>query len=405
MTLYKTSFREGLHTYKRSKSISETKVEGSYLHRANKKVVRIEPTDLPYLTGKKVIDHDSVLDGNIERFLGYAQIPIGIAGPLLLNDDDQQTEVHVPLATTEGALVASYNRGMKALYLSGGVHVQCVSTGVQRSPYFKFETLQSAIAFKKWIEQVQHQFQDIVYTTSNHTVLLDLNFLQEGNSVILTFRYNTGAAAGQNMVTIATDAICNYIINNAPIKVKEWYIEGNYAGDKKATFNSLNAVRGKRVIGEATISRETVAHVLKSTPEAMCRYWNTSNLAMMQSGAIGNQGHVANALTAIFLACGQDVASVTESATGILRMELTDDHDLYVSLTLPSLVVGTVGGGTHLSTQRECLEILDCNGVEHAIKFARICCATALAGELSIAAAIAEGHFTSAHQSLGRKSK
>jgi len=125
----------------------------------------------------------------------------------------------------------------------------------------------------------------------------------------------------------------------------------------------------------------------------------------MQSGAIGNQGHVANALTAIFLACGQDVACVAESASGILRMELTDDNNLYVSLTLPSLIVGTVGGGTHLSTQKECLEILDCNGSEHAIKFARICCATALAGELSIAAAIAEGHFTSAHRSLGRKSK
>lgn len=385
--------------------VSGMTAEGSYILKAKREVVQLEPSELPFLTGRKSIDHNISLDGNIERFFGYAQIPIGLAGPLLINENEKSSEFHVPLATTEGALVASYNRGMKALYLSNGVNVQCVELGVQRAPFFKFSSLVTATRFLNWVKTQENEFQNIVESTSDYAYLKDIHYLQEGNSIIITFTFETGAASGQNMVTIATDAICKYLVHHTPEEIVKWYIEGNYAGDKKATFKALNGVRGKRVIAECTISRKTVIEVLKSTPEAMCDYWAISNLAMLQSGSIGNLGHVANALTAIFIACGQDVACVSESSTGIVRLELTPENDLYVALTLPSLIVGTVGGGTGLSTQKECLRILDCDAPEHADKFAKICCATALAGELSIAAAIVEGHFTSAHQSLGRRKK
>jgi len=222
------------------------------------------------------------------------------------------------------------------------------------------------------------------------------------NQVILTFEYATGDAAGQNMVTICTDAICKYIVNNCPLKPTYWYIESNYSGDKKANVISLNSVRGKKVIAECVVKDEILKNTLKTTAQAVAQYWRASTMATIQSGSIGTQGHFANGLAALFLATGQDVACVSEAAVGITRMEVRNENDLYISVTAPNLIVGTVGGGTKFATQNECLSIMDCAGSGKAKKFAEICGALLLCGELSIAAAIAEGHFTSAHQKLGR---
>ncbi|XOV68856.1 MAG: hydroxymethylglutaryl-CoA reductase [Fluviicola sp.] len=346
---------------------------------------------------------DEKLKGNIENFIGMAQIPIGLAGPLYINGKDARGDFYIPLATTEGALVASYNRGMKACRLSGGITSVCLVEGVQRSPFFKFRNIGEVGIFIKWIHDNIENIKRVVSETSRFARLNEVNSNIEGNSVIVTFEFYTGDAAGQNMVTICTDRICRYIFQHFDIRPLEWYIESNYSGDKKATALSFSNVRGKKVAAEITLPRKIVSEVLKTTPEQIEKYWVSSTLAVTQSGSIGAQGHVANGLTALFIACGQDVACISESSVGVTRMQVTDTGDLYVSLTLPSLIVGTVGGGTNLPTQRECLEMIDCHGVGKARKFAEVCCAVALAGELSIAAAMSVDHFTTAHEKLGRK--
>ncbi|MEM8525733.1 MAG: hydroxymethylglutaryl-CoA reductase [Bacteroidota bacterium] len=358
---------------------------------------------LNHIAGRKSTPNAEALAGNIENFIGMAQIPIGLAGPLLVRGMYANGDFHVPLATTEGALVASYSRGMKACRLSGGITSVCLSEGVQRSPFFKFDTIMTVGLFVKWVHQHLDIFKAIVGKTSRYAQLQEMRTNIEGNSVILTFEYYTGDAAGQNMVTICTDRICKYILENFEPKPVEWYIESNYSGDKKATTVSFSNVRGKKVTSEIVLKREVGEKVLKTTPEKIAAYWKSSTVAVLQSGSIGAQGHVANALTALFIACGQDVACIAESSVGVTRMEVKENGDLYVSLTLPSLIVGTVGGGTSLPTQNECLQMLDCAGVGKAKKFAEICCAVALAGEISIASAMSVDHFTKAHQTLGRK--
>lgn len=355
------------------------------------------------ITSDKSLGDSNKLKGNIENFIGMAQIPIGLAGPILINGSEASGDFFVPLATTEGALVASYNRGMKVCRMSGGISTACFLEGVQRSPYFKFENISAVIIFVKWVHSKIEVFKDIVSSSSNYAVLNEMGTNIEGNSVILTFEYNTGDAAGQNMVTICTSEICKYILQNFETPPVEWYIESNYSGDKKATARSFSNVRGKKVTSEIVIPRNIVKEGLKTTPEKMASYWRSSTLAVVQSGSIGAQGHIANGLTALFIACGQDVACISESSIGITRMETNSNEDLYVSLTLPSVIVGTVGGGTGLPTQQECLKMMGCAGEGKARKLAEICCAVALAGEISIAAAMSADHFTKAHQNLGRK--
>ena len=354
------------------------------------------------LSANKEFNKPENYTGNIENFIGMAQIPVGMAGPVLIKGTVANGDFFVPLATTEGALVASYNRGMKACRLSGGITTVCLSEGVQRCPFFKFKTIGEVGLFLMWIRDNMERFSDIVSKTSRFAKLKDLKTTVEGNSVILTFEYTTGDAAGQNMVTICTDQICEFILSNFSITPVHWYIESNYSGDKKATAVSFNNVRGKKVTAEIIIPKDICEETLKSTPELITHYWQSSTLAAIQSGSIGAQGHVANGLTALFLACGQDVACISESSIGLTRMQVNTEGSLYVALTLPSLIVGTVGGGTALSTQKECLEMLGCTGIGSARKFAEICCAIALAGEVSIASAMSANQFTSAHKNLGR---
>ncbi len=357
----------------------------------------------PYLTGKKTISEGAGMEGNIENFIGMAQVPIGLIGPLKVLGTVADGDYYVPLATSEGALVASYHRGAKACFLAGGVTSVCLVEGVQRSPVFKFKHLGDLGVFLGWVLQQKDEFRKITSENSRFAQLNDVKVNIEGNHIMLIFDYKTGDAAGQNMVTICTEAICQYILKNTPIQPKLWFLESNYSGDKKATALSFTHVRGKKVTTEVILPRKVVIDVLKTTPELITEYWRSSTIGIIQSGAIGAQGHYANGLTALFIATGQDAACVAEAATGITRMEITENGDLYASVTLPNLIVGTVGGGTSLPTQRECLEIMDCYGAGNAQKFAEICGAVVLSGELSIAAALSAGHFSMAHQKFGRK--
>ncbi len=358
---------------------------------------------LLYLTGEKHFEELNQLEGNIENYIGMSMVPTGIIGPLRVIGSAALGDFYIPLATSEGALVASYHRGAKACYLAGGATSICLVEGVQRSPVFKFENLGDLGSFIIWVFNNISEFEKITKNTSRFAELVDMKTNIEGNHLILTFEYHTGDASGQNMVTICTDEICKYIIENAPVKPLFWFIEGNYSGDKKATGMSFTNVRGKKVTTEITLSEKIVHEVLKSTPEAMSEYWRTSTIGAIQSGSIGAQGHYANGLTALYLATGQDVACIAEAAIGITRIEVNRDGNLYASVTLPNLIVGTIGGGTGLPTQKECLEIMNCYGEGNAKKFAEICGALVLAGELSIAGALSAGHFSAAHKNLGRK--
>ena len=360
---------------------------------------------IPFLEGARAFENHKLLEGNIENFIGMTQVPTGLIGPLLVHGTCANGDFYLPLATTEGSLVASYNRGAKATRMAGGVTSVCLIEGVQRSPLFKFENIIEVGKFVFWALEQQTKFVELVKASSNFARLEDILTNIEGNEVILTFEYTTGDAAGQNMVTICTNKICEYILEESPVKPSSWFIESNYSGDKKATARSFSNVRGKKVTTEINIPREVVQDILKSTPELMVEYWKSSTLAVIQSGAIGAQGHVANGLAALFLSCGQDVACISEAATGITRMQLNDSGGLYCAVTLPNLIVGTVGGGTGLGTQKECLKMLGCYAKGTSKKFAEICGALAIAGELSIAAALSAGHFTQAHKKLGRKNE
>jgi hydroxymethylglutaryl-CoA reductase (NADPH) len=223
----------------------------------------------------------------------------------------------------------------------------------------------------------------------------------EGNHAHVIFEFMTGDASGQNMVTIATDAICRYIETHTPVHPQHWFVEANMSGDKKATTHSFMSVRGKKVSAEIVVPASMIEQRLHTTPGRMVDYFRMSVLGGVMSGSIGVQGHYSNGLAALFIACGQDAACVSEAAVGITRFELREKA-LYASVTLPNLIVGTVGGGTGLPSQKASLDVLGLAGAGHAAAFAEVAAALSLAGELSIIGALAAGHFTDAHRRLGR---
>lgn len=359
--------------------------------------------DLPHLEGRTERLTADDLRGNIENYVGMAQIPVGLAGPLRLSGAHEPYEVMVPLATTEGALVASYSRGMKAITSSGGATAKILDEGVQRAPYFKLADLAAVGRFVAFTLGHLEDFRAITGKTSRYAAFKQVRPIIEGNSVTLVFEFTTGDAAGQNMVTICTDAICQFILKQCGETIVEFYIESNASGDKKANFQSFQHVRGKKVSIELTLPRAVVINVLKTTPENLERFGRAAAYGSLKTGTLGVQAHCANGLAALFIACGQDAACVAEAAVGIVRMEVTPAGDLYAAGTFPNLIVGSVGGGTRLPTQRECLEIMGCYGPGKARRLAEITAGVCLAGELSILSALAEGHFVRAHASLGRR--
>ena len=344
------------------------------------------------------------LAGNIENLIGFARVPVGVIGPLRIRGAHAQGDFYVPLATTEGAMLASYQRGSQAISRSGGATAICIAESVSRSPGFVFDRISEAGAFVAWAVDQYDRFQQVVETTSRHCQLVDMRAQIAGKEVYLVFEFKTGDASGQNMVTIATDAICNRLVADAPFQPQHWFLEANASGDKKASMLGLFHHRGKKVLADVEIDRKTCQRFLHTTPEKMNKYWSTSVIGAIQTGAIGVQGHYANALAGLFIATGQDVACVSEAHIGITRIDVTPEGGLYMSVCLPNLIVGTVGGGTRLPTQRECLEMIGCFGDGKARKFAEICAATVLAGELSIVAALCAGHFAQAHATYGRQS-
>jgi len=339
---------------------------------------------------------------NIENFVGTVKVPVGLAGPLRVNGMHAQGDYYIPLATSEAALVASYSRGASLISLAGGCTSIVLNEGVTRAPAFAFDSLAEASQFALWAINHIDDLKKVAESTTRYGKFSDLRITVEGNHVYLGIEICPGDASGQNMVTIAADAICAYIAENAEIKPKYFFVEGNLSGDKKASALSFLNVRGKKVSAEAVLSAELIYKVLKTSPESMIEYWRMSALGGVMSGTIGVQGHYANGLAALYIACGQDAACVSESAVGVTRFELTEQGDLYASVTLPNLIVGTVGGGTGLPSQNACLEMMNLSGSGKARALAEVAAGLCLAGELSIIGALSAGHFTSAHQRLAR---
>lgn len=344
-------------------------------------------------------------EGNIENAIGLLKIPIGIAGPLRVNGLSAKGDYLVPLATTEAALVASYHRGSKAITAAGGCSALVLYESINRAPAFIFKTAVEACQFVVWAVNHFETFQTIAATTTAHGKLIDLGCTVEGNHVYTNFEFTSGDASGQNMVTLAAQAICDEIIRSCPIKPEKHYIESNLSGDKKSSARAFTSARGKKVTAEVILPEEVVRKFLQTTPLAMVDYWRVSAIGGVLSGTLGIHGHFANGLTALYLATGQDAACVAESATGVTRFEITENGSLYAAVTLPGIMVGTVGGGTGLPTQQACLNLMNLAGAGKARALAEVCAGLLLAGELSIIAALSAGHFSRAHRKLARTRK
>lgn len=338
---------------------------------------------------------------NIESLVGAAQIPLGVAGPLLVNGEYAKGEFLIPLATTEGSLVASYNRGMKVLNLSGGVTCTIAEDRMQRAPVFIFASAREARAFRDWVQEHLGAIKVAAESTSRVAKLLLIETYLSNNFAFLRFDFATGDAAGQNMVGRATFVACEWIRRANPT-VTRYYLESNFATDKKVSHVNTLHTRGKRVTAEATIPRDLLRERLRADPVRLRDHGLVASVGAFLSGASNNGLHAANAIAAMFIATGQDVANVAEGSAAAVYGDVTPAGDFYLSITLPSLIVATHGGGTGLATQQECLAILGCAGSGNVNKLAEIIAAVVLAGELSLAAAISAQEWVSAHERFGR---
>ena len=343
----------------------------------------------------------ATLQGNIENFLGVAQVPIGLAGPLHIDGEHARGDFYVPMATTEGTLVASYNRGMRLLAESGGVRTTVVEEHMQRAPVFVLDDALEAREFGDWVDE---RFADIKAAAESTTRSGQLSYIGQysiGPLRYLRLNYTTGDAAGQNMTGKATLAACEWIQANYP-GASRYILSGNIDTDKKHSRINMLLTRGKRVVAEATLDKDVLKRLMGVDTETL--FW-ARQIQMAGSflvGSANNGAHAANGLTAMFIATGQDVANVSEAHAGVSYTQLLPNGDYYWSITLPALIVASYGGGTGLATQRECLEMLGCYGSGKVHKFAEICAAVVLAGETSLSSAVLAGDWVSSHDQLGR---
>lgn len=343
----------------------------------------------------------SVLPGNIENFVGVAQIPIGLAGPLLVNGEHANGQFYVPLATTEGTLVASYNRGMRLLSDAGGVTATVVDDRMQRAPVFLLDDARAARDLGQWIRDNTLGITAAAESTTRIGRLVEIEQYHVGPLLYLRFDYTTGDAAGQNMVGRATWAACEWIVANYPGTAR-YVLSGGIDTDKKHSQMNVMRTRGKRVIAEARIPAALLKAQMGVTPDTLFAMRQVSQAGGALAGSANFGAHAANGLAALFIATGQDAANVAESHTAITYSQVLDNGDYYWSITLPALIVATVGGGTGLPTQRECLEVLGCYGSGKVMAFAEICAAVVLAGEVSLASAVLAGDWVTSHEALGR---
>ncbi len=357
--------------------------------------------------GKYSMDMNLTAKRNIENSIGCAQIPIGVAGPLKVTGDYVDDEIYIPLATTEGTLVASTNRGCAAITRSGGAKSKIIRDGITRAPALKVPDLEHAYKLVSWVSENQKNITNVFDDTDPFLNLISITPWIVGRTVFLRFRANTYDAMGMNTVTKGARFACDFITQEQPY-AKLISESGNMCVDKKPSAMNWLLGRGKTVISEVVLKKEIVKDVLKTTPEKIAELaYRKLFLGGAQALALGFNAHVANIVAAIFLACGQDAAHITGSSMSIITPEVTTNGDLYIAVTIPSLETGTFGGGTGLPTQSEALSIMGCLGPGNppgamGKKFAEIVAAAALAGDISLLSAQSALHLTGAHERLGR---
>ncbi|GLT26935.1 hypothetical protein SLA2020_019720 [Shorea laevis] len=356
-------------------------------------------------------DYDSILGQCCEMPVGYVQIPVGIAGPLLLDGK----EYMVPMATTEGCLVASTNRGCKAIYASGGATSVLLKDGMTRAPVVRFPTAKRAAELKLFLEDsANFDTIAVVFNRSSRFARLQgVKCAIAGKNLYIRFTCTTGDAMGMNMVSKGVQNVLDFLQEDFP-DMDVIGISGNFCSDKKPAAVNWIEGRGKSVVCEAVIKEEVVKKVLKTTVPALLELNMLKNLTgSAMAGALGGfNAHASNIVSAIYIATGQDPAQNVESSHCITLMEAVNDgKDLHVSVTMPSIEVGTVGGGTQLASQSACLNLLGVKGASkespgsNSRLLASIVAGSVLAGELSLMSALAAGQLVKSHMKYNRSSK
>lgn len=347
------------------------------------------------------------MSGNIENLFGVAQVPIGLAGPLLVNGEHAIGEFYVPMATVEGTMLASYNRGMRVIRESGGVTTTVSGDAMQRAPVFVFPSAREARDFGLWLDEHFEHIKAIAESTTSVGKLNEIEHYHAHNMVFTRFDYSTGDAAGQNMTSKATFVACEWI-NKEFKDLSHYLLSGNFDTEKKTSSVNMLKGRGRRVTAEITIPRDVMIKNLRISPQQMHYGQGISTMSAFLSSSSNNAAHPANGLAALYLATGQDIANIGESNQCTTYNKVTRDGDYYFSITLPALILATYGGGTALPTQRECLQIMNCFGPGKVMKLAEIAAALTLAGEISLGAAAKidketrTNEWVDAHERLGR---
>lgn len=383
-----------------------------------KRAASIRREALQRMTGRSVeglplegFDYESILGQCCEMPIGYVQIPVGIAGPLLLNGE----EFSVPMATTEGCLVASTNRGCKAIYASGGANSVLLKDGMTRAPVVRFATAKRAADLKAYVESsANFDTLSVVFNRSSRFARLQsIQCAMAGKNLYLRFTCSTGDAMGMNMVSKGVQNVLDFLQTDFP-DMEVIGISGNFCSDKKPSAVNWIEGRGKSVVCEAIIKEDVVRKVLKTTVPALVELNMLKNLAgSAVAGALGGfNAHASNIVSAVFIATGQDPAQNIESSHCITMMEAVNNGiDLHVSVTMPSIEVGTVGGGTQLASQSACLNLLGVKGAckedpgANAKLLASIVAGSVLAGELSLMSALAAGQLVKSHMKYNRSCK
>lgn len=345
------------------------------------------------------IPYDS-MRGNIENPIGSAQVPLGVAGPLKINGEFANNDFYVPLATTEGALVRSYERGMVVISKSGGANSRIIRDENQITPTFFFNNLVEGSDFCKIVNQNIEKLKTLANATTSHGKCLDIETRVSGLFVYLTIRYFTADAQGMNMIVKASDAICQWLVKNS--SATKFQIFSGFSMEKRPSGGLLQGGKGKTVTADILIPQKILSLYLRVKAKDINELWQQTMIGNKFANALGYCGHFANGLTAIFIATGQDIANIANSAVGVTHFQERENGALYASVTLTALTIGTVGGGTSLPTSKEALSMIDCYGSNGCKKFAEIIAASLLAGEISMAAAIASGEFVNAHEYYGR---
>ena len=347
------------------------------------------------------------MSGNIENLFGVAQVPIGLAGPLLINGEHAQGEFYVPMATIEGTMLASYNRGMRVIRESGGVITTVSGDAMQRAPVFVFPSAREARDFGLWLDDNFDRIKEIAESTTYVGKLNEIEHYHAHNMIFTRFDYSTGDAAGQNMTSRATFVACEWIRKQVDT-ISHYLLSGNFDTEKKTSSVNLLKGRGRRVTAEITIPRDIMINNLRISPQQMHYGQGISTMSALLTNSSNNAAHPANGLAALYLATGQDIANIAESNQCTTYNKVTRDGDYYFSITFPALIMATYGGGTALPTQSECLQIMDCLGPGKALKLVEIAAGLALAGELSLGAAAKvdqktrKNEWVDAHEKLGR---